>query len=448
VAGRVVGVVGVLCVALGVSGAFGQDITPRAKEQEMPVAITNAKVHVVSGPVIESGFVLFDKGKIVEVGAMGGGRVFTGTTRVIDAKGKRVFPGMISPFTQLGLAEIATVRASRDFNETGDLTPEVYAAVAVNPDSWLFPVARVNGVLASGVFPTGGSVPGRASVLRHEGWTWEDMTVRRDAGLIVSWPSMRTVTAWWMDKSEDDQRKDREKAIDRIREAFRLARAYIAEKDGPAGAAVPVDLRWEAMRGVLAADAAKRSLVFFEAQEFDQINAAVSFAVEQGLKAVIVGGRDAALCIELLKKHDVGVIYNNVMGMPRRDDAGYDDGYAAPAKLEAAGVRFCLASGEETPHERNLPYAAGMAAAHGLSVEAATKAVTLGAAQVLGVSDLLGSLEAGKEATLFVCDGEAIDVTTQIEMVFIQGKEIALVNKQTALAEKYREKYRREKAAK
>lgn len=435
-------------MALGVSGVFGQDITPRAKVQEMPVAITNARVHVVSGPVIESGFVVFDKGKIVEVGPMGGGRVFTGTTRVVDVKGKHVFPGMITPFTQLGLAEIATVRASRDFNETGDVTPEVYAAVAVNPDSWLFPVARVNGVLASGVFPTGGSVPGRASVLRHEGWTWEEMTVRRDAGLIVSWPNMRTITAWWMDKSEEDQRKDRDKAIERIREAFRLARAYIAERDGPGGAAAPVDLRWEAMRGVLAADAAQRSLVFIEAQEYDQINAAVSFAAAEGLKAVIVGGRDAALCAELLKKHDVGVVYNNVMGMPRRDDAGYDDGYGVPAKLEAAGVRFCLASGEETPHERNLPYAAGMAAAHGLSVEAATKAVTLGAAQVLGVSDVLGSLEAGKEATLFVCDGEAIDVTTQVEMVFIQGKEIALVNKQTGLAEKYREKYQREKAGK
>lgn len=442
------GVLGAAAAMLLTAAAHAQDITPRAKPQTMPVAITNATIHPVSGPVIENGFVLFDQGKIVEVGAMTGGRVFTGTTRVIDAKGKHVAPGMITPITQMGITEIGSLRAPRDFNETGDATPEVYAAVAVNPDSWLFPVARVNGVLASGVFPSGGSIPGRVSVMRHEGWTWEDMAVKRDAGLIVSWPNMRTITAWWMDRSEEDQRKDRERAIDRIRETFRLARAYIAQKDGPDGASTPVDLRWEAMRGVLATDPAKKLPVFMEAQEFDQINAAISFALEQGLKPVIVGGRDAVLCTELLKKHDIPVIFNSVMSMPRRDDAGYDDAYATPAKLEAAGVRFTLASGEESPHERNLPYAAGMAVAHGLAPDAALKAVTLGAAQILGVADSLGTLEQGKEATLLVSTAHPLEVTSQIEMIFIQGQDVTLDNKQSALAEKYREKYRREREAK
>ncbi len=455
------------CVAFAIASlaasapAIAQDLGMRPGPQEMPVAIVNGSVHTVSGAVIPKGFVLFDKGVITQIGSMDSAPVFIATTVQVDAAGKHVYPGLITPYSHLGLQEIQSVRASTDMNEAGDTTPEAWAAVSVNPDSTLIPVTRSNGVLVAGVFPVGGTIAGRASVMRMEGWTWEDMTVSRDAGLVMGWPNMRVITAWWMDQSEDEQRKQSALRLDRIREVFREARSYIAQKDAQKDApnpatTVPTDVRYEAMRGVLrvsplanppSTDVAASSPCFIEAQDYDQIVSAVGFCLENSLRCIIVGGREAPLCAELLKKHDIPVIVNVVMSLPGRDDSPYDANYAIPAKLKQAGVRFCIASGEETAHERNLPYAAAMAAAHGLDLDTALRSVTLSAAEILGVEKTLGSLDNGKEATLIITDGNPLEVTTTVVGAYIQGKKIDLTNKQSVLAEKYRDKYKQQKNA-
>ncbi|MGD9689057.1 MAG: amidohydrolase family protein [Phycisphaerales bacterium] len=440
--------------------AGAQDLSRRPGPQEMPIALTHATIHTVSGQDIPDGFILFDRGIITEVGSMSGGRAFIGTVRQIDCRGKHVYPSLISPSTQTGLVEHGMTRPSMDFREVGDLTPEVTAATAVNPDSTLLPVTRANGVLVCGVFPTGGIIPGRASVIRLEGWTWEEMTVERHAGLALNWPMARTVTAWWMDRSEDDQRRDNARAVERIRDALRAARAYLAAKDGPDGANLPTDLRWEAMRRVLgemkpsspgaggAAAGLGQIPVFISATDYDQISSAVAWAIEERLKPVIVGGRDAHLCADLLKRHDVPVIINSTLAMPRRDDSPIDEAFSLPARLQSAGVRWCLASGEETPHERNLPYAAALAVANGgLAHADALRGITLSTAEILGVADRLGSLEQGKEATLVVADGDILEVTTRVEAIYIQGKNVPTTTKQSELAEKYREKYRQQRPA-
>lgn len=449
--------------------ASGQDLTKRPGPQTVPVLITNATVHPISGTAIKDGYVYMVNGRIEAVGAAPPPKVAAPVT-VIDAKGQGVYPGLIAPFTRLGLDEIGSVRASRDFNEAGDVTPEVRAAVAVNPDSWLHPVTRINGVLAAAVFPSGGVLPGRASVIRLEGWTWEDMTVRDDAGQVVQWPFMRAVNAWWMDRSEEDQRRDIRRNTERVEESFKLAKAYLLSRDagrGPAGAAggggtggggsgggggivPPLDLRWEAMRSIFGPpiNGGVQRPVFLEAQDYDQIVSAVDFALKNGLKPVIVGGRDAPLCAELLKKHDVPVIVTGTIVMPKRDDTPVDDPFTLPGRLHAAGVRFTISSGEETPHERNLPYAAALAVAYGLDRDVALRSLTLGAAEILGVGEVLGSIEPGKEATLIIADGHPLEVATTVTGAYIQGKAIDLSNKQTVLAEKYREKYKQEREKK
>ncbi|MGQ0628066.1 MAG: amidohydrolase family protein, partial [Phycisphaerales bacterium] len=385
------------------AGAHGQDLGRRPGPQEAPVAIVNGTVHTVSGGSIERGYVLFEKGRITGVGAMAGAAPFGAGVQVVEAAGKHVYPGLISPTTELGLSEITAVKQMMDVNEAGEITPEAFAAVSVNPDSTLLPVTRTNGVLIAGVFPGGGVIPGRASVMRMEGWTWEDMTVKREAGLVVSWPQMRTISAPWMDQNEDEQRRATTQRLDTIRETFKLARAYRQGKG--ANPATPTDLRWEAVAPVFGgagADGAGKMPLFVSAQDFDQITSAVGFCVEQGLACVIVGGRDAVLCADLLKKHDVPVIVNTIIALPSRDDSAYDANYVLPARLKALGVRFCIASGEEVAHERNLPYAAAMAAAHGLDMESAIRSVTQWPAEILGVGSVVGTLDAGKEATLIV----------------------------------------------
>jgi imidazolonepropionase-like amidohydrolase len=416
----------------GIVGA--QDLGIAAPAQTRPIVIQGGTVHTVSGDSINNGYVVFDGGVIRAVGA--GAAPSTPGARVLDATGLHVYPGLIGADTIMGLTEIGSVRATIDSAETGDSTPEVRAAVAVNPDSTIIPVTRANGILTCGVLPQGGAIPGRAAVIRMDGWTWEDLAIEADAGLIVNWPTMRPVTSWWMQQSTEDQLKRAQERLTQIEEMFAAAAAYNAARE--ADPTLPTDIRFEAMRPAMRAE----KPVFIRANEFEQIQSAVSWADRHDLKAVIVGGRDADKCADMLARHKIGVIVAGTHRLPGRRDDAYDAPFTLPKKLEDAGVAWCLASGDETPHERSLPYQAGLAVAYGLSEEAAVRSVTLSAAELLGVSDRLGSLEPGKAATLIVTTGNPLDIISQVEMAFIDGREIDLSSKQTALDKKYREKYR------
>jgi imidazolonepropionase-like amidohydrolase len=249
---------------------------------------------------------------------------------------------------------------------------------------------------------------------------------------------MRTVTAWWMDKSEEEQLKEIRESLRRIEETFDAAKAYADARAADPNA--PADLRWEAMRPLWEPEGKAR--LFIHAQDLDQINAAVQCCVRRGLRCTLIGGRDATLAAELLKEHRVPVVVLGTHAMPKRDDAPYDDAFTLPRRLADAGITFSIATGDDTAHERNLPYAAAMAAAHGLSADDALRAVTLDSAKVLGIEKQYGSLEKGKSATLILTTGNPLEITTQVRRAFIDGREIDLSNKQTKLAEKYLEKAR------
>lgn len=443
------------------SSVSAQDLGHKAPPQNAPVLVTNATIHTISGDTIANGWVSFDKGVITGMG-QGAASAAPAGAKTIDASGKHVYPGLIAPYTHLGLTEIAAVRATLDMGEVGVGTPEVRANVAVNPDSTLIPVARSNGVLVAGVFPRtrfdgqlayfsgpGGLMPGRASVMRLDGWTWEDMTVLPDAGLVVNWPFPRPVDAWWQPKSKEDQQKEIDVAIKTIDDFFSAAKVYLDARS--ANPQMPTDVRFEAMRSVFkpgATEKRRQSPVFVQANDLDAIQQAVATLSRHELRLNIIGGMDAPLCAELLKRHDVGIIVEGTYRFPKRDDSDYNSAYTLPAKLEAAGIRWCLSSGEEAANERNLPYGAGLAVAHGLKHDAALKAVTLGAAQMLGVDSTLGSIEQGKSATLIISDGDILEITSNVTGAFIDGREIDLSNKQKALEAKYREKYRQAGPAK
>ena len=431
-----------LLLVLGITAATpasAQDLGHKAPPQDHTVYINGATIHTVSGDTIERGGIVFADGQITQILDTGMVAAFAPGTKVveIDAAGLHVFPGLISPYSQLGLTEIQAVRSTQDMAETRPMSPEVRAAVAVNPDSTLLPVTRSNGILLAGVFPTAslrlsgdepmGLIPGRASLMRLDGWTWEDMAVQQDAGLVINFPLSRPFRAWWMEESEGDQ----------------------TARDN--GDSLPTDLRYEAVKAVLPPDGGRAQggglssppqlPTFFRANDYDQITGSLNFAAAHGLRPVIVGGRDSHLCLDALKQVDAAVILETSFRMPKRDDSPYDDLYKRPQQLQAAGVLYSFMAGDDTAHERNLNYAAALAVAHGLPADDALHALTLGAAEIFGVADTFGSLENGKSATLIVTTGHPLDVLSNVELAFIDGRAIDLENKQTKLAAKYREKY-------
>ena len=423
--------------------AAGQDLTPRGEMADHPVAITGATIHtMVKGEApIDDGYVLFEAGRITEIGR--GDRLFVGTTRIIDAQGKHVYPGMIAASTRLGLTEIGSVRAMRDYGEVGSVKPEVRAVVAVNPDSTLLPVARSNGILLVGTFPTGGLVSGQAGVIKLDGWTYEDMTANANAGIVINWPSVRDrhrPFGGGQPLTEEDVR-ERLARIDGLfdnAEAYRDARA--------ADPSTPIDLRLEAMLDLLPGADEQKPLIV-NANDLERIQSAVTWAAGRGLRVIIQGGRDAPMLAELLKNHDVAVIVRGVHAFPRRSDSAIDEAFTLPARLGATGVRWCLAPRNVDENVRNLPYEAAMAVAYGrdlgLDEVEAMASITREAAQILGIDERYGTLEAGKSATLLIADGTPLEMTTSIETAFIDGAEVDLSNKQTVLRDRYREKYQR-----
>lgn len=411
-----------------------------AKPQEKPIAIVNATIHPVSSTPIERGTIVFDKGRIVAVGT---NVAIPQNAEVIDGTGKHVYPGLMSPDTYIGLTEIGAVRASRDVAETGRINPNVRAEVAVNPESEIIPVTRANGITTFVTSPRGGLISGLSAVMMSDGWTWEEMTLKAPAALVVQWPSMTIARGWWVTKSEEEQIKDREKALKELAEAFRDARAYMTAKNAEQHKGIPYhtsDVRWEAMIPVLDG----KVPVVVSANEVQQIQAAVAWAQQEGLKLILKGGHDAWRVTDLLKEHNIPVLAGGIHRLPSRRFEKYDEPFTLPKKLHEAGIPFAIISDDEAPHERNLPYQAAQAAAYGLPKEEALKAITLYPAQIFGVADRIGSLEVGKDATLIVTTGDPLEIVTNVEMEFIQGRKIDLTSKHTMLYEKYREKYRRQ----
>jgi imidazolonepropionase-like amidohydrolase len=428
-----------IAVTLTTSGLQASPAPPGAP-QDRPIALIGGVIHPVSQPEIKDGMLLFDGGKIVAVGK---DVALPANVEKIELNGSHVYPGFIDAFTQLGLVEIPMIKATADHSELGRINPNVQARTAINPDSETIPIARSGGVLTVLTIPGGGLVTGTSALVQLDGWTSEDMTFNPAVAVHLRWPQMAPVHTWWQEMSAQEQLQSRDKALVEIRRALTDARAYHRHRKARAnssGRSHDFDARWESFVPVLEG---KMPLVV-DADEIQQIQSAVAFCEHEKLKLIIAGGYDAPECAELLKKHQVPVIVGGVHRLPRRHDDSYDAPFTLPARLRDAGVAFCISSAERPSMVRNLAHHAGTAAAFGLKAEEAIRAITLSAAEIVGAADRLGSLDAGKDATLIVSSDDPLEVPSQVTMAFIQGRKVELDDRQKRLWEKYKEKYRRQ----
>lgn len=391
-----------------------------------PVALIGGTVHTVSGPAIDDGIVLIDGATIVAVGA---DVAIPEGAEVIDVTGRHVYPGFVHPLSALGLTEIGSVDGTVDTDEMGQINAAIRAEVAFNHDSELLPVNVAGGILTSHTVPGGGLIRGSSAVMRMDGWGWEDMVIEAPAGMHIDFPAGAA-----NDKNNDDL-----KAINETLDAARhWRRAWQAFEAGDAPRPPPND-QLQALVPLLAGEIP----LFLYADKQDEINAALDWAEEQKFgRVILVGGADLQYVAERLAEDGIPVILNGVYEMPTRRWEPYDMAYAAAGKLFEAGVKFAIGDGGGgfgATNARNLPFHAGSAAAFGLPKDAALKSVTLWPAEILGVGDRLGSLEAGKQATLMVTSGDPLEPMTTIERVWIDGEEYDLGrSKHRQLFERYK----------
>ena len=418
------------------SFTFASDQIP-ASQQDHAILIKDVTIHPISGPPIEEGFLLFENGKIVYTG-----NKFTkllNKIEVVSLPGKHVYPGLISANSIMGLVEVNAVRSTRDFAEVGSFNPNVRAEVSYNPDSEIIPVTRSNGVAIVLSAPQSGLVSGTSAAMMLDGWTSETATLKAPVGMHIHWPGMNVSHSPWAQKSPEEQKKERDKQLKELDEILDKARAYVQSADTE-NSLQKTDLKWASMAAVVKGELP----AFIHANSVQQIEAAVEWATRQELKMVLVGGRDAWMVTDLLKKNAIPVIIEATHKLPSQRWSDYDEPFKTPLKLYEAGIEFCITSNSgsfQTPHLRNLPYEAATAAAHGLPKDEALKAVTLYPAEILGIADRVGSLDVGKDATFIITDGDPLEVMTSVEQVYIQGRKVDMSDRHKMLRDKYTEKY-------
>ena len=435
-------------LALAVAAAL---LVPRAADaqvrmtvppQSQPVVLKGATIHTVTNGVIENGMIVLNAGKIVAIGT---NVAVPPGAKVVDVTGKHIYPGLIDAYSTVGISEIGAVDVSNDVNEIGDFNPNVQANIAVNAESRHIGTTRSAGVLVAFSTPGGGLVSGLSSAMSLEGWTWEEMTMKGAAALNVNWPDPNARPRRFGGGGPGGRGgaqpapKTYAEQVQELKDFFGEARAY---RDAvKAGTPVRTDTRYAAM--IAALDG--RIPVVVAADGVAQMNDALTWGKEEKLRLVIRGGRDAIHVAERLKAENVPVILTSTMAAPERSDEGYDDAYTTPAKLYAAGVKFAISGGSGALYSDRLPWEAGVAVGFGLPEAEALKAVTINAAEMLGVSDKVGSLEVGKEATLLITTGTPLDMTSNIEQSYIQGREINMLDIQKFFFQKYMEKIRQQK---
>ncbi|MDV3310691.1 MAG: amidohydrolase family protein [Cyclobacteriaceae bacterium] len=393
-----------------------------------PVALVGATAYTVTQDTIENCTVVLRDGKIEAIGA---NVSVPGDARVIDCKGRRVYPGFIDGGTRLGLSEIGSDPRTHDYNEVGNIVPQMRALTAVNPNSALIPVTRVNGVTTVLSAPTGGLFSGTAALINLYGYTPEQMYAGFE-GVVLNFPS--TSRGGSNDKRKSEEiAKAATKAMKKLDDVWQKAVEY-DKLDSALGESKPdyypelIALQ-PVLRGTMP--------LIVEVDDAGDILRALEWVREKEIRKVIFAGvREGWRVADKIAEAGIPVITGKVLTLPGRAYDRYDRSYANPAIMNKAGVTVALRTNEAN-NVRNLPYNAGVAAAYGLGKEEALRAITIVPAQIFGVADKLGSLEAGKDATLFVCDGDPLEPATNILHLFIKGWDVPLVSRQTLLYDEF-----------
>lgn len=406
-------------------------------QESSRILITGGNLHIGNGEVFKSAAIGIKDGEIDFIKNSFAYSVDKSDwDTIIDVTGKEIYPGFVAPNSTLGLTEIDAVKATRDYDEVGTYNPHIRSQIAFNVESKVLSTVRSNGVLLTQATPRGGIISGSSAVMTTSGWNWEDATVKKDDGIHLNWPSSMEGGGWWAEPAPKSKNKKYDENKRAISEFFEMAKAYTQAKNPEFK-----DLRLEAMRGCF--DGTKR--VYIHANELQELVDVIEFSKALGLAyPVIVGGYDSHLITQQLKDAQIPVMVVRPHSLPENEEDAVDHPYHLPALLKAGGVKFCIQNeGDmEAMNARNLPFLAGTAMAYGLSEEDAISAISLWSCEIMGIDNNYGSVEKGKSATLFVSEGNALDMmTNQMVLGVVNGELIEPANFQLELKEKYSEKY-------
>jgi hypothetical protein len=403
------------------------------KSQSKPIALTGATVHLGNGKILTNAIVGFDKGKVTMVAEASSNPGLSGYEE-IKVNGKHIYPGFILADSPLGLVDVSSVRAMNDVAERGELNPNVRAQVAYNTDSEMITTMRLSGILLAQATPIGGRISGTSSFMELEGWDWEDATHTADVAIHLYWPAMmKNEFDFATFSSTEVPNKEYDKEVGALNQFFADAAVY------GKSSAKEINLKMEAMQGLF--DGKKALMLYCNKPK--EIISSINFAKKFGVKRIVlVGGSGSYVVAEFLKENAIPVILQQTHSLPERPDDDIDMPYKLPHLLTQAGVQVSISHDGMPARARNLAFYAGTAVAYGMDKEEALKMITSNPAKAIGVDSRVGTIEVGKDATLFVSEGDVMDMKSCIvSHAFVSGKQVNLPTKQEELYERYSKKY-------
>ena len=359
-----------------------------------------------------------------------------GNTKIIDCTGKHIYPGLIDSGSRLGLVEIDAVSVTNDFNEHGDFVPHMKALTAVNPNAVAIPVTRVNGVTTVFAKPEGSTFPGTGALIDLFGYNPDQMSCGSER-VVMRFPSTGK-RGRWDRRSDEDVKKDAEKALKNINEIWESALGYM-KIDSAANADNQKWMKNNPQMDALLPIVKGEQPLFIEVNSKSDIESALEWVADKKMKAVFMGVAEGWRVADKIAKAKIPVIVGPILSVPRRDNDRFDAAYTNPSKMAKAGVKVAIRT-DNAENTRNLPFNAGFAAAYGMGTEEALKAVTINPAEIFGVSNKYGSIEKGKVANIIVSTGDPFETKTVIEKLFIRGWNIPLESRQTLLYDEFLER--------
>ncbi len=370
--------------------------------------------------------ILVRNNRIAEIGASASPT----DAKVIDATGKFIYPGMIDANTGIGLSEIGSVQTMSLRSELGEFNPHIRAIVGLNVESELLGVTRMSGVTTVVTSPTGGIISGQAALINTAGWNWEDLSIEKDAGMVFTLPG----GSGGGGRGGGGGRRGGGGAVNptAVADFQRFMTESKAYDDARTAGATKLDLIYEAMRPLYHRDIP----ALVNANSENDIRAAIAFGEKWNVRVVVQGGRDAWRVRKLLADKKIPVILSSLEAAPE-DSVPYDEIYAQPGLLYDAGVKFAFSTGQGS-NSRHVAFHAALAEAYGLSPEGALKALTIWPAEIFGADKEIGSVEKGKLANFFITTGDPLDLRTQVNYVFIKGRDMPFDDRQTRLYLKYK----------
>ena len=422
-----------LLFAVVCSSAVAQNQT-----KSQTIVLKGGKLLTITHGVIPNGVLVIENGKIAAVGPAASTKVPAGA-KVIDVTGMTVYPGLIDSESELGLVEISADPMTVDSSEPSDeIMPHMHVYDAFHAESELIPVARLNGVTNAIVAPASrDTLPGQDSFIQLWGKDSQEMLLIKDIAMPMNFTGQQR-RGGGPDASGRVFPTTRMGMAAQLRQAFLDAQEYgrklsdYQKRKGEKGVTEPKrDLKLEALLPYLDG---KKTVVLSSDEPSDLITA-VNLANEFKLHFVLDHVAHSGPILSTVAALKVPVIVGSIWEQPKEDER-YDEVYRLPAELVKHGVKIAFAS-YNSHHVRDLPNAAGFAVGYGLPWEEAMKAITINPAEIWGVADRLGSLDAGKDANVVVANGDPLDVRTDVKRVFIAGQEVPMRSRQTELRDEY-----------